>query len=70
MNHDFVRRGFEGVGATIMGRDIFGPVHGAWPVEQCPGWWVRSHYFITKYPFSPTSHVNRSKYEAAPSSAS
>lgn len=36
---DFVARGFENVGAWILGRNMFGPVRGAWPDESWKGWW-------------------------------
>jgi dihydrofolate reductase len=29
----------ENVGATIMGRNMFGPVRGPWPDESWRGWW-------------------------------
>jgi dihydrofolate reductase len=29
----------ENVGATIMGRNMFGPVRGPWPDESWQGWW-------------------------------
>ena len=33
-------RGFDdNIGATIMGRNMFGPVRGAWPDESWRGWW-------------------------------
>jgi dihydrofolate reductase len=35
----FVARGEEGIGATIMGRNMFGPVRGPWPDESWRGWW-------------------------------
>ena len=31
--------GFEGVGAWILGRNMFGPVRGPWPDESWKGWW-------------------------------
>ncbi len=31
--------GFDGIGATIMGRNMFGPVRGPWPDESWRGWW-------------------------------
>ncbi len=34
-----LRRGDEGVGATIMGRHMFGPVRGSWGDEDWNGWW-------------------------------
>ena len=35
----FIARGDEGVGATIMGRNMFGPIRGAWGDEEWQGWW-------------------------------
>ncbi len=35
----FMVRGNEGIGATIMGRNMFGPVRGPWPDEEWKGWW-------------------------------
>lgn len=35
----FAQRSFENVGAWIMGRNMFGPVRGAWPDEKWKGWW-------------------------------
>ena len=32
-------QGFENVGAWILGRNMFGPVRGAWPDESWRGWW-------------------------------
>jgi dihydrofolate reductase len=31
--------GEEGIGATIMGRNMFGPVRGEWPDHEWRGWW-------------------------------
>ena len=36
---DFAARGFANVGAWILGRNMFGPVRGAWPDESWKGWW-------------------------------
>jgi dihydrofolate reductase len=35
----FIARGFDGIGATIMGRNMFGPVRGDWGDEEWKGWW-------------------------------
>ncbi len=32
-------RSFEGIGAWILGRNMFGPVRGPWPDESWRGWW-------------------------------
>ncbi len=34
-----VARGFERIGANILGRNMFGPVRGPWPDESWRGWW-------------------------------
>ena len=36
---DFAARGSLGVGAWIMGRNMFGPVRGPWPDDTWRGWW-------------------------------
>ena len=36
---DFGRRAMDGFGAFILGRNMFGPVRGAWPDDQWKGWW-------------------------------
>ena len=38
-DEDFAARGFENIGAWIMGRNMFGPVRGAWPDDDWKGWW-------------------------------
>ena len=35
----FMVAGDTGIGATIMGRNMFGPVRGPWPDEEWKGWW-------------------------------
>lgn len=39
IDDDFARRGFENIGAWILGRNMFGPVRGAWPDDAWKGWW-------------------------------
>lgn len=39
VDDDYARRGMENLGAWIMGRNMFGPIRGAWPDEQWRGWW-------------------------------
>jgi dihydrofolate reductase len=38
-DNDFAERGFDGIGAWIMGRNMFGPIRGDWPDDQWKGWW-------------------------------
>lgn len=39
IDDDFAARGFENVGAWILGRNMFGPIRGAWPDDNWQGWW-------------------------------
>lgn len=39
LDDDVVRRHDEGFGATIMGRNMFGPQRGPWEDESWRGWW-------------------------------
>ncbi len=39
VDEQFAARGFENVGAWILGRNMFGPIRGAWPEEAWNGWW-------------------------------
>jgi dihydrofolate reductase len=36
---DYVAAGFDGIGATIMGRNMFGPIRGEWGDTDWRGWW-------------------------------
>jgi dihydrofolate reductase len=39
LDDDVLRRGDENIGATIMGRNMFGPVRGSWGNSDWKGWW-------------------------------
>ncbi|HUQ51033.1 MAG TPA: dihydrofolate reductase family protein [Gammaproteobacteria bacterium] len=39
VDDDFARRGFANVGAWILGRNMFGPIRGAWLDNSWKGWW-------------------------------
>jgi len=39
IDDEFAARGFENIGAWIIGRNMFGPVRGAWPNDDWKGWW-------------------------------
>ena len=49
----------ENIGAAVMGRNMFGPVRGAWVDDQWTGWWGDNppyHYpvfVVTHYPRDP-----------------
>jgi dihydrofolate reductase len=56
---DFIGRGEAGIGATIMGRNMFGPVRGPWDGEAWRGWWGDNPLFhhpvfvLTHHPRPP-----------------
>lgn len=39
VDNDFATRSMAGLGAWVMGRNMFGPVRGPWPDEDWKGWW-------------------------------
>ena len=59
VDDDFAARGFENIGANILGRNMFGPVRGPWPDESWKGWWgdeppYRTPVFVlTHHPRAP-----------------
>jgi dihydrofolate reductase len=59
VDDDFARRSFEGIGAWILGRNMFGPVRGPWPDDSWKGWWGANPpyhvpvFVLTHYPRAP-----------------
>ena len=39
VDNDFAERGFDRIGAWILGRNMFGPIRGPWPDDLWKGWW-------------------------------
>jgi len=39
VDNDFAERGFNRIGAWILGRNMFGPIRGPWPDDKWKGWW-------------------------------
>jgi dihydrofolate reductase len=39
LDEGFMRAGETGIGATIMGRNMFGPQRGPWTDQEWTGWW-------------------------------
>jgi dihydrofolate reductase len=42
IDEDFAARGMSGIGAWILGRNMFGPIRGPWPDESWRGWWGKN----------------------------
>jgi dihydrofolate reductase len=59
IDDEFAARGFQGIGAWILGRNMFGPIRGPWPDEAWQGWWGDEPpyhvpvYVLTHYPRKP-----------------
>jgi len=39
VDSEFAEQGFAGIGAWILGRNMFGPIRGPWPDDSWRGWW-------------------------------
>ena len=39
VDNDMAEQGLTGIGAWILGRNMFGPIRGAWPDDSWQGWW-------------------------------
>jgi len=59
LDDDFAARGDVGVGATVMGRNMFGPIRGPWGSGPWTGWWGddppfhRPVFVLTHHPRPP-----------------
>jgi dihydrofolate reductase len=59
IDNEFAAKASDGVGATIMGRNMFGPVRGIWQNDDWKGWWGPNPpyhhpvFVLTNYPRQP-----------------
>jgi dihydrofolate reductase len=59
LDDQFIARGDAGIGATIMGRNMFGPIRGPWKDEGWTGWWGDDPpyhhpvFILTHHPHAP-----------------
>jgi dihydrofolate reductase len=58
LDDDFVKRGSDGIGAWILGRNMFGPLRGPWTDESWKGWWGDNPPYHTPV-FVLTRHPRR-----------
>ena len=74
-NDEYLRARAQGIGATIMGRNMFGPVRGPWLDESWRGWWGdrppydHDVFVLTHHPRSDLVMSNATRFhfvEAAP----
>lgn len=57
----YVAQGISGIGATIMGRNMFGPVRGRWSDDDWRGWWGPNPPF--HHPVFVLTHHSRPSIE-------
>ncbi len=59
VDNALAEQGFAGIGAWILGRNMFGPVRGPWPDESWNGWWGEEPpyhapvFVLTHHPRAP-----------------
>jgi len=59
VDDDMASQSFDGIGAWILGRNMFGPVRGPWPDEEWRGWWGEEPpyhvpvFVLTHHPRAP-----------------
>ncbi len=58
VDDEMAARSFEGIGAWILGRNMFGPVRGPWPDDSWRGWWGEEPPYHTSV-FVLTHHARR-----------
>ncbi len=61
VDNGFAEQGFAGIGAWIIGRNMFGPIRGPWPDGNWKGWWGDEPpyhvpvFVLTNHPRAPLS---------------
>ncbi|MGH8400678.1 MAG: dihydrofolate reductase family protein [Gammaproteobacteria bacterium] len=61
IDNGFAEKGFENIGAWILGRNMFGPIRGPWPDENWKGWWGEEPPYHT--PVFVLTHYTRPPLE-------
>ena len=70
VDNGMAEQGFAGIGAWILGRNMFGPIRGPWPDTQWKGWWGEEPPYHTPV-FVLTHHPRaRSRWREARNFAS
>ena len=61
IDEEFAARSMAGIGAWILGRNMFGPIRGPWPDESWRGWWGENPPYHT--PVFVLTHYERPPLE-------
>ena len=68
VDNEIAEQGFAGIGAWILGRNMFGPVRGPWPDESWKGWWGEEPpyhtpvFVLTHHPRPPLRMVGGTEF--------
>jgi dihydrofolate reductase len=68
VDHRVAEQGFAGIGAWILGRNMFGPVRGPWPDNSWKGWWGDEPpyhtpvFVLTQYPRAPLAMAGGTEF--------
>jgi len=68
VDNEIAEQGFAGIGAWIMGRNMFGPVRGPWPDDSWKGWWGDEPpyhtpvFVLTHYPRAPLTMAGGTEF--------
>jgi dihydrofolate reductase len=67
-SNEVLRAAQQNIGAVVMGRNMFGPIRGAWPDEDWKGWWGEDPpfhcpvYVLTHHPREPFELENGNSF--------
>ena len=68
IDNAMAEQGFAGIGAWILGRNMFGPVRGPWPDDSWKGWWGDEPPYhtpvvvLTHYPRAPLTMAGGTQF--------
>jgi len=68
VDDEVAAQGLAGIGAWILGRNMFGPVRGAWPDDSWRGWWGEEPpyhtpvFVLTHHPRAPLAMTGGTEF--------
>src|SRR5436309_1266260 len=68
-DNEIASHAFDGIGAWILGRNMFGPVRGSWPDDSWKGWWGDEPpyhtpvFVLTHHPRPPLSMAGGTEFQ-------
>ena len=68
VDNRIAEQGFAGIGAWIIGRNMFGPIRGPWPDDHWKGWWGDEPpyhtpvFVLTQHPRAPLTMAGGTEF--------